>query len=437
MPYGSLAYGSGPYGGYNASPTRGAIALDGVAYFVVGSDLYSFNSIGSSVSVGTLLTDTGLVSMASDGARIAIADGTYGYFYDTTNGLVQITDTDLYPPRSVTQQDGWMIFIANDSTGRFQITDDSAIGALDFATASPSTGSLINIYSDHRQLWLFGDKATEVWWNSGNADFTFARIEGVYVERGIGAQYSLVNMDSTLYWLGEDLIIYRLDGYSPERVSTHAIEQDLQGMATASDARAWTHTWDGHKFYVISFPTGGKTYAFDASTGLWARQSHWDTSNMGSGIDGHEPVLGHISLDIYGKTLVGSREDGRVYSLSDTYTDNDETIRWEMTSPPIDDSLQAGVMSRLELDLEVGVSLATGQGSDSNVMLTVSHDAGKTWGNELTASIGAMGEFMKQVIWRRLGRYRKGTVLRVAGSDPVKVVHMGSYLSLVRNVDGD
>ena len=40
-------------------------------------------------------------------------------------------------------------------------------------------------------------------------------------------------------------------------------------MSDISDARAFTYQKDGHHFYVLTFPTGNKTFVFDASTSLW------------------------------------------------------------------------------------------------------------------------------------------------------------------------
>jgi hypothetical protein len=408
------------------SAVRGGCILGGVAYFVVDNQLYSIASDGTDASVGTLLTSSGVVSMVSDGSRIALVDGSYGYFYDTTSGLVRITDTDFNTPKDVTTQDGYMIFVQNDTTGRFQWTNDAAIDALDFATAEGDPDSLVGIASSNRELWLFGDKTIEVWWNDGTTPWS--RIEGGFIQYGCGAQHSIANFMNTLAWLGDDGIIYRANGYAPERISTHPIEQDLEGQ-TFSDAVAWTHTWKGHEFYVISFPTINKTYAYDATTGLWHRRAYYS--------HGQQYYLCNHAVDIYGKTLVGSRIDGKIYELSDTYDENGSVIRCEMTSPVIHLDQRPFTCSLLEVDFEAGVGLVTGQGDDAEAMLQISRDSGKTWSDEKWTSIGSIGDYDVRARWTRLGFSRKGMVFKVAFSDPIKIVQMGSYANLNRGSDGD
>ena len=54
-------------------------------------------------------------------------------------------------------------------------------------------------------------------------------------------------------------------------------------------------------------------------------------------------------------------------------------------------------------------------------MLQVSKDNGRSWGTELWASLGAVGETTRRVVWRRLGMGRDWTFkLRV--TDAAKFV---------------
>ncbi len=72
----------------------------------------------------------------------------------------------------------------------------------------------------------------------------------------------------------------------------------------------------------------------------------------------------------------------------------------------------------LQLDMEVGLGLATGQGSDPQVMMRWSDDGGKTWSNEYMRSAGKQGEYKKRIIWRRLGRGRD-RIFEFVVSDPI------------------
>ena len=66
-------------------------------------------------------------------------------------------------------------------------------------------------------------------------------------------------------------------------------------------------------------------------------------------------------------------------------------------------------------------------GWDPQIMLRISNDGGKTWGNEHWRSAGKLGEYRKRVIWNRLGQGRR-RVLEVVMTDPVPFRITGCYL---------
>jgi hypothetical protein len=84
---------------------------------------------------------------------------------------------------------------------------------------------------------------------------------------------------------------------------------------------------------------------------------------------------------------------------------------------------------KFELDLERGVGLVSGQGSDPEVMVRLSRDGGHTWGEPMRMSAGRMGEYTTRVIARRLGQARD-TVFEVTVSDPVAWSLVQAWLDL-------
>ena len=82
----------------------------------------------------------------------------------------------------------------------------------------------------------------------------------------------------------------------------------------------------------------------------------------------------------------------------------------------------------LQIDLETGVGLNLGQGSDPEVMLRWSDDGGHTWSNYHTSPVGRIGEYYRRTFFRRLGMTLKlrDRVYEVSGTDPVKIAIMGA-----------
>jgi hypothetical protein len=203
-------------------PIRGEWAMGGYLYVVSGATLYRVDTNWSATSLGTLSTSTGRVGMADNGIQLLIVDGLKGYTYTVgTATFAEVTDPDFPKARTCCFQDGYFI-LEVPGTGRFVITslyDGTAVDALDFATSEGSPDNVVSVLSDHRELWVFNEKSTEVYWNSGNADFPFERINGAYIENGSLAPFAAAKMDNSVFWIGRDdkgqAIVWRANGYVP------------------------------------------------------------------------------------------------------------------------------------------------------------------------------------------------------------------------------
>ena len=79
-------------------------------------------------------------------------------------------------------------------------------------------------------------------------------------------------MNNGIFWLGQDArgqgMVYRSNGYTGQRISTHAVEWQIQQYGTLSDAIGYTYQQDGHSFYVLIFPTANTTWVDRKSTRL-------------------------------------------------------------------------------------------------------------------------------------------------------------------------
>ena len=218
--------------------------------------------------------------------------------------------------------------------------------------------------------------------------------------------------DNSIFWLGDDEVIYRAEGYVPKRISTHAIEKAMRGYQDTTTATAWSYTRGGHKFYVINFEEA--TWCFDISTGLWHTRESRDT--IGNSLGRWRVDYG---VKIYGKDLVGDYSTGDIYALDhEVFTENGTVIRRLATSPPIHNEAEWVFMPKLQIEMEVGVGLTTGQGSDPQIMLRWSDDGGNTWSNEKWRNLGKKGEYKNRVRWTKLGKTRE-RIFELSITDPV------------------
>ncbi len=408
-----------------AGPGRGLHVAAGRLFAVVGPTLYEIDSAGTATSRGTLRSTSGAVSMADNGLSLVVVDGTYGYELTlSTSTFAEIADEDWPAATHVAFHDGYFI-LNSSSTGQFLITGlyGTGVDPLDFATAEGAPDDIVSLLVDHRELWLFGEETTEVWYNSGAADFPFSRLDGAFIEQGCAAPFSPAKMDNAVYWLSKDRTgqghVMRAQGYQPQIVSTRAVEHAIQGYASISDARAYTYQQDGHSFYVLSFPAADRTWVYDAAVQLWHERTWWDGTE--------HRHRGECYAFAFSKHLVLDHSNGRLYTLDlDVYTDDGATIRSLRRTQHHSAEGARLYWSQLQVDLETGVGLVSGQGSDPQIMLRWSNDGGRTWSSEHWRTLGALGAYRTRAIWRRLGQSRD-RVYELVISDPVKRVLVDAW----------
>ena len=400
----------------------GMHVMGSLIYAVIGNSVYTVNTSGGGNSLGAIGTVSDVVVMYDNGTYVIIVKEDGASYYANSSSLTQITDGQFESASSVTVIDGYGIFTRKD-TNEFAISalnDISAYGALDFATAEQNPDLLVRAFALKGNLWLFGDRSIEIWYNTGSGDFPFSPIKGATITRGCAAKRSVAAEDNTLFWLGDDRIVYRADGYTPSRISTYAIEKAIEGYTTISDAEAFCYTQEGHKFYVLTFPTELVTWVYDISTGLWHQRQSFE--------EGRWRATSHVFFD--GKNLVGDYETGKIYELDlDTYTENGTTIQAIATCPPIFKDKKRITHDKLWIDFDTGVGLLSGQGSNPQAILRFSDDGGNTWSNEKWRTMGATGEYQTQVAWTGLGQARE-RIYEVTVTDPVKRHITGAYANL-------
>jgi hypothetical protein len=454
------AVGTGPIRALWSHQTNGADF-----YVVSGTEVYKMTSLTATpVKLGDV-ADGGPVSIADNGTQLFFACNGPSYIYnEATNEFKQITDPDFPGAATVGYLDGYFVFNEPNSQ-RIWVTallDGTSVDPLDFASAEGSPDGLVAVNVDHREAWLFGTDSVEVWYDVGGTDFPLQRIQGAFNEIGCVAAFSIAKLDNSLFWLGTDArgqgIVYKANGYTGQRVSTHAIEYAIAQYGNISDALAYTYQQEGHGFYVLTFPSANATWVYDAATQAW----HERAGLFNGAFTRHRS---NCQCNFGGETVVGDFENGNIYTFDlDVYSDNGQAQKWLRSwraLPTGQNNLKRTAHHSLQLDAETGVGLSS-LTTDQNiflitenddrivtesgerivagveqiptpapqVMLRWSDDGGHTWSNEHWTSMGRIGEYGHRTIWRRLGMTLKlrDRVYEVSGTDPVKIAIVGAEL---------
>ena len=420
-------------------PIRGVFGQAGRAFVVGGTKLYELDKLGVATSRGTVSIDNNPVTFAANGdagGEIALTSGGKLYVFtlatDTFSGPIQDSTSTEIKATMVAHMSGYFLAF-DDSTSKVMISDLNdglTWDALQFFQRTRGGDPLKAMDVKTDEVWIWGEKTSEAWFNSGASPMPFEPISGAFFEHGIVAPFSVARVGSSFIWLarseeGEGMVM-RSSGFQPERISTHAVEQAICSYTTISDAVSFAYQDDGHVFYVLNFPEARATWVFDETTGLWHERGTWNTDLVS-----FDAWHLQYHMIMFGKHLVGDRASGVVFDMSSSfYVDvNGNGIRRVRRAPHLSVEEQRMFYSKFQLDMDVGEGLTIGQGDDPQVMLRLSNDGGRTWGNELWASAGKLGQYTTRAIWFRLGSARD-RVFEVSVSDPIPWRLIGAYLDV-------
>jgi hypothetical protein len=412
---------------------------DSRLFGVYGPNLIETDSNGvptiKNSALGSLST---IVSMADNGSELIIADGQNLYVYDLKNETSNTPTLPFTNPSKV----GYFnqrFFAINEGTetgypdkntkNRFYWSDPNdgeAWDALSFASAESSADPIIAFEVRQDDIWFFGPRSYEAWRTSPNLNLPVQRVSGSATEVGCGAKNSASTIAENIFWLGSSSAgtnqIFMTNAYSHRRISNHAIENTLNSSGDRTDdAVGFSYQENGHVFYVISFITLNKTFVYDITSDMWHERGTRD--RLLNIVNRWEPVF---SAFAFSRVVVGDSKNAKILRLNlNKYEEWDgRPIVRQHQSPIYWDDLKVLIHRRFELDIETGVGLQSGQGSDPQIMLQYSDDGGHTWSSERWTSIGKVGEYKSRASWRSLGRARE-RVYRVRISDPVNVTIMG------------
>lgn len=274
-----------------------------------------------------------------------------------------------------------------------------------------------SIMAHDEQLYVFGWESLQVYQNTGDATTPFQPIPGTMQKYGSISPWGPISLDGHVYFVGGNkgnLAAYVLDGYTPRKISTFAVESQWRAAGLGERCVSYGYQEEGHTIWVINMTD--QVWAFDTSTGAWHERRKWTGSAWGL-----YQTHFHTFVEWPNGTrqhITGSSFNANIYESSvNIYNDESNDIKWERAVPYIFNKGKRIFYGRAMLECETGT---VASGAEPTISMDYSDDRGRTFSTPITAGIGVHDDFSKQVFWQPTGS-SFGRVMRFSGVGKSKV----------------
>jgi hypothetical protein len=430
---------------------------------------------GVGVTLGTIITAFGTGTggagtyTLSDASTVAVGVTMYGLNFS----VLPSSDGAFSGANTVDIIDNYFVY-NNPTTQQWGASDllSPISPQTSYSLKDGAPDDLVALIVDHREVYLMGEISSEVWTDVGTVPFPFQRIPGTSTQHGIAAPFSVSRLGNSFAYVSRNsrgqAQIMQMNGYIPQRISTHAVENTLVNKYI-NDAISWTYQLEGHEVFVISFPTLELTWAYDITTQMWHKWLY--TANDST----YQRHRGNCCAVFQGLVIIGDYENGKLYELDKTnYTDDGQKIRRLRRAPHLVTEFQRQYFDELQIQFQPGVGTTGLSGptqllgtnivylgetytidadatlivkstdvvvigaqnvtpslitENPQAMLRWSNDGGSTWSNEHWTGVGQLGKYKNRAIWRRLGQARD-RIFEVSVSDPVNFVIISANLKM-------
>jgi hypothetical protein len=435
----------------STAAVRGMHVMGKRAFCVIHNYLLEITSNNSFIILASLQSTTGPVGFSANNNKLVVGDGKYWTYDFTTSALSAVLNEGEeqlqgYWPEWI---DGTTLYpIRNSGTYYYSNIDDATtVRGLAFLSAEGNPDNILRMHVCNRQIIIIGEKSTEWHWDTGDADNPFQRISGGFVEHGCVGMRASCKFDNTVVMVGQNEggggRIFRLRGAgaAPEIISTKAVEDKMVKALFSEDDLSPSITmfpYDdaGHAFFLVNTPEVAQTvnnpaqpsmtWAYDAATNMWHERGF---TNPATGQ--FERILGDQHIYWRGRHYTGAYNAPHIYEQSlDYYRENTlPLVKFRESAGPLWRGGKTFKVTQVGIEMEVGVGRDGGvQGSEPLIMLQYRWGYGP-WSNEITRSIGKIGEGKTLV---RFGPCGSGTdfMVRVRISDPVRVTLLPSWVDI-------
>ncbi len=411
----------------NSVHCRGMVAVNETTLLVVfDSFVESVDAAGMATARGPI-NGTRIVTLAKNNKTpvpdVVCVTEAGTYTLSATAAPAPYPDADVGAPNSVCFGDGYFFFTYGSGQCIASGINSTSINPLDTIIVNSSSTTLKRGVFFAQTLFLFTEATTEAWTNTANpVGFPFSR--SAVIPRGLINRDAVAGYESefasTLIFVGNDNIVYLMEGYAPRRISTSDIERRISNVADKTTLRACVYMSEGHAIWQLT--SSDFTLFFDVTNSYWGERKS----------DGLEYSRIENSVFFQGGWLVGDLTTGVIGRVTaNAFKEYGTTLTYSLQTIPAHNFPARTVVKRADFNFIVGTGTipveepadpVTDYPYDPQIMISWSDDGGESFKMPIHRPLGQIGNSTLPVVVLRSGlTSRYGRVWKLEVSDPVYV----------------
>lgn len=418
-----------------ANPCRAFFMREGelIAYAIILNKIVQYPIGGAAVELATLGTSTGAAWIADNGVQLFFNDGGTAWIYNTdTAVMTQIVDVD-YPTGArggtYLQQRFWVYTTSGVNKNRVYGSDQAnglSWDGLNFFTPEATPDGIMAVERWFNDLIVLGRTSIE-WWSAASViapgALGFQPVAGANTEVGLIGELAFGRAGQKFIFLGRSRGqggMYVIDGYSAEKISIPAVDDDIINRTGHATAIGTGYMMGHHPIVQFSFrgttTDDSITWAYDVSTDLWCKRVSYAKAYY----------RGLFAASSTERIFVSDAFVGKIYEMiNDSYVEGSDPHIFEVSSIHILKEGDMLTVHALQVDCETGLGAP---GDNPQAIIQISKDGGHTWSSEAWVTmVGPTGDYKRRVRRRRIGAARD-IAFRFRITDPVKRVVTGAYI---------
>lgn len=396
---------------------RGALLNGATCFAAFDGTVVKFTASGGAVTTVDDLDGADRVFFAKNNKRptadmVLVCEA--GPFVLTSTTVSDLVDADLPSPTDVCFLDGYFFFPIADGRCFNSGLNATTVNSNDFITTEAKADTLYRGIPWNGQLLLCGSSSIEVWANTANATgFPFSR--SVVIQRGLIGKLAIAGHEDgfgkALIFVGDDNRVHRLNGYTPEPVSTPDLDRLIESVSDKTTLEASVHISGGQPIWQLSCPAW--TWEFNLNTEKWNERASYNSPRSRV----------TQSFNAFGKWLCGDTDSGNILEIARAvHTETDEPLIAEVWSAPVHKFPNRVRCARADFDFSTGVGIETGidpNETDPSVEISHSDDGGYSFTNPRLRKLGRQGRPLARVtVFNNGTTGAQGRIWKVRMSDP-------------------